>query len=263
MISIDAVYQKVLALASKEQRGYITPQEFNLFAKQSQLEILNQYYYDISQFNRIPGNNTDYSDMVDLIREKLGALLKGPHLLIGTIGGVIQPGVIHDASHGWFHPFPDDLYKLGTVTKGASMGGIAGYQLLDQISYSEAMNYQKSRLTMFTYVNQAYTIMEDSGLGGSGNKGIFVHGYPNSTYGANGLRLTYTKIPQEPKWGYIVIGDTALYNLDNSTDFELHPSEEPELVYKILKLSGISIQREDVATAAQSIESSLVQQEKQ
>ena len=32
-ISIDDVYQKVLAIANKEQRGYITPQEFNLFAK--------------------------------------------------------------------------------------------------------------------------------------------------------------------------------------------------------------------------------------
>ena len=28
MISIDTVYQRVLAIANKEQRGYITPQEF-------------------------------------------------------------------------------------------------------------------------------------------------------------------------------------------------------------------------------------------
>jgi hypothetical protein len=33
MINIDSVYQTVQALANKEQRGYITPQEFNLFAK--------------------------------------------------------------------------------------------------------------------------------------------------------------------------------------------------------------------------------------
>ena len=29
MVSIDTVYQRVLALANKEQRGYITPQYFN------------------------------------------------------------------------------------------------------------------------------------------------------------------------------------------------------------------------------------------
>jgi len=50
MISVDSVYQKVLAIANKEQRGYITPQEFNLFAKQAQLDILEQYFYDLDQF---------------------------------------------------------------------------------------------------------------------------------------------------------------------------------------------------------------------
>ena len=38
-ININTVYQKVLALANKEQRGYITPQEFNLLADKAQNEI--------------------------------------------------------------------------------------------------------------------------------------------------------------------------------------------------------------------------------
>ena len=42
-ISIDTVYQKVLALANKEQRGYITPQEFNLLADKAQKDKL---YYE-------------------------------------------------------------------------------------------------------------------------------------------------------------------------------------------------------------------------
>ena len=67
MINIDAVYQKVLAIANKEQRGMITPQEFNLFADQSQMTIFEQYFYDINQFKRMPGNNTNHSDMVSLL----------------------------------------------------------------------------------------------------------------------------------------------------------------------------------------------------
>ena len=46
-VFIDEVYQQVLALANKEQRGYITPQEFNLLANQAQMEIFEQYFYDI------------------------------------------------------------------------------------------------------------------------------------------------------------------------------------------------------------------------
>ena len=43
-VNIDNVYQKVLALANKEQRGYITPQEFNLLADRAQNEIYENYF---------------------------------------------------------------------------------------------------------------------------------------------------------------------------------------------------------------------------
>ena len=52
MVNVDTVYQRVLALANKEQRGYITPQEFNLFADQAQMEIFEQYFYDIDQYRK-------------------------------------------------------------------------------------------------------------------------------------------------------------------------------------------------------------------
>ena len=47
MINVDTVYQKVLTLSNKEQRGYITPQEFNLLADKAQLEIINDYFHKI------------------------------------------------------------------------------------------------------------------------------------------------------------------------------------------------------------------------
>ena len=52
-ISIDTVYQRVLALANKEQRGYITPQEFNLHANQAQLDIFEQYFYDLAAMTNL------------------------------------------------------------------------------------------------------------------------------------------------------------------------------------------------------------------
>ena len=44
MIQVDSVYQRVLALANKEQRGYITPQEFNLYANHAQKEIYEHIF---------------------------------------------------------------------------------------------------------------------------------------------------------------------------------------------------------------------------
>ena len=60
-VNIDTVYQRVLAIANKEQRGYITPQEFNLYANQAQMDIFEQYFYDLNALNRIPGNDYTYS----------------------------------------------------------------------------------------------------------------------------------------------------------------------------------------------------------
>ena len=70
-ININRVYQTVLALANKEQRGYITPQEFNLFANHAQLEIFDQYFHDLDQAKRRPGNQSNYGDKVGMIQDKI------------------------------------------------------------------------------------------------------------------------------------------------------------------------------------------------
>ena len=70
-VSIDKVHQKVLAFANKEQRGYITPQEFNLFADQAQMEIFEQYFYDVDQYRRRPNNAHAYSDIIANLETKI------------------------------------------------------------------------------------------------------------------------------------------------------------------------------------------------
>jgi hypothetical protein len=70
-VNIDTVYQTVLAIANKEQRGYITPLEFNLLASKAQRNIFEQYFYDINKFNKMPGNSTEFSDMLYMLEEKI------------------------------------------------------------------------------------------------------------------------------------------------------------------------------------------------
>jgi hypothetical protein len=61
---------------------------------------------------------------------------------------------------------------------------------------------------------------------------------------------------------YVVVNDKALYNDNVSVDFELHQSEETELVYKILKLAGINLKAQDVSDVGAALEVAQVQQEK-
>mgnify|MGYP003137258356 CR=1 FL=1 len=71
MVRIDQVYQTVLALADKERRGYITPQEFNLFARQAQVEIFEQYFYDLDRLQRMPAHHEEIGDKIEFLQEKI------------------------------------------------------------------------------------------------------------------------------------------------------------------------------------------------
>ena len=54
-----------------------------------------------------------------------------------------------------------------------------------------------------------------------------------------------------------------MYDNSQAKDFELHPSEENELTYKILKYAGVSMKRDDIAQGGQGLEMLQIQQEKQ
>ena len=73
-VNVNTVYQTVLLILNKEQRGYITPQEFNDVATQVQLEIFNKYFEDLNQQIRVPQTDLDYADRVLNIDEKLSIL---------------------------------------------------------------------------------------------------------------------------------------------------------------------------------------------
>ena len=54
-----------------------------------------------------------------------------------------------------------------------------------------------------------------------------------------------------------------MYNITSTDHFDLHPAEESELVYKILKFAGVSMKRDNIVQMAQGAETLQVQQEKQ
>jgi len=47
---INEVRNTVMAILNKDNNGYITPAEFNLFAKQAQLELFEEYFYDYNNW---------------------------------------------------------------------------------------------------------------------------------------------------------------------------------------------------------------------
>ena len=240
-VSIDTVYQKVLGILNKEQRGYVTAQEFNLFANQAQLDLFEQYFYDINQFSRMPGNSTEYSDMLNILNEK-----------INVFETTVEP-----TRTGSFFNEPTDLYRLGTVVyKNTTTNtfGVASTESIEaeRINANEFLYINSSPLTKPKNVRPVFV---------SNTSGIRVYGNNEITDVAE-VEFQYIKKPAKVEWKYQMVLGEALYDSTHSVNFELHPSEEVELVTKILELSGLLVKDYNLYNVANQEEIETIQQEK-
>ena len=229
MVSIDTIYQRVLALTNKEQRGYVTPLEFNLLANQAQLDIFEQYFYDINQHALKDDIGTEYSDTVDGLDEKIAIFET-----IAPVGGGTN--------------LPNDLYRLGMVVVLVS-GTEREAERIDQKDLLNALNSQLAKPTNATPV---YT-RSGNLINVVGNHGLTI---------TTGITCNYIRRPPPVEWGYNVVADKALYNAGASTHFQLHGSEETKLVIKILELAGITVNKPGLVTIASQKEAGKIQQEK-
>ena len=252
-ISVDRVYQKVLAIANKEQRGYITHQEFNLFAEQAQLAIFEKYFYDLEQRQRASGNSFDYADIVSNIEEKISMFDVHDELYSANAEGQINLPTLGDT-----------MWRLGSVkvlysgVNSAFVGfvGINKYREAEQVQQKEINQYLDSYLTN-RFGGPYYT--RSSNAMGVPTIRIF----PNPM---DEVLISYIRKPHTPNWTYVIVdGASPAFNpgAPDWRDFELHDSEENELVVKILQLAGVTIKDPGLIQAAVQEEMKNVQQEKQ
>jgi len=207
-VNIDTVYQRVLNIANKEQRGYITPQEFNLFANQAQMDIFEQYFYDLNQFSRIQGNDSTYSDMVSILQEKIDVFEKFRQDVSMSSGGV---GTL------------PNHYRMGELYYNNS----GSYVEIEKLQQNELHHYINSPLTtpsvsLPIYVNTSASAIQV---------------YPVTI--TSGVTCNYIARPATVKWAYTVVFEQAMYNSNNSVNFELHESEETEFTTRKTIINGI------------------------
>ena len=233
VVSVNKVYQKVLAILNKEQRGYLTPQEFNLFANQAQMDIFEQYFYDINQFGLMHGNDTEYSDMLNVLNEKISGF---------EAEGAVTGGTA----------LPADLYRLWTVKVQYVDPITAATKIAEaeRLTKGEYIYIAQSPLTAPTVSRPIYTRDEN---------GVKVYGNAQLT---SGVTCNYIKTPTSPQWKYQIVFDEPLYDSTNSVGFSLHESEEVELVHKILELSSLLLKDPGVYQIANQEELETTQQEK-
>jgi len=292
-VNVDVVYKTVLLILNKEQRGYMTPDEFNRVATQVQLEIFNEYFESINQQIRIQPNDSEYADRVKNLDEKISifqeyglATYENPYFTIPNITGttftgqpittvvgvqlyptyidfeVLDAGSTSVFFNGVQQPqenwniagtnlvltspplsiftititiSPFNFYKLGSVIYKDSID-------VQYVQPNELIDMNLSKLTKPTTTFPVYTYKDHK---------IYVS--PLTIQ--NNISVTYIRKPLNPSWNFTSSGSPNyqyFYSSSNSVNFELHPTEQVNIITRILLYSGVIIKDQSIVQAAAS-----------
>jgi hypothetical protein len=217
-VNVNTVYRTVLLIINKEQRGYLTPDEFNRTAAQVQLEIFNEYFDDLNQQLRVPSNDTEYSDRIKNLEEKIA---------IFQTDGTCSP-----ITGGFSIPSVSNFYKLGTVIYNND-------KEVQYIQPNELLELNLSPLTKPSLYWPVYTY-----------KNFVIKVYPTTI--TSGISCTYIRKPLDPIWNFTSNPPNYnyVYTSVGSQDFELHPTEQVNIITRILLYSGIIIKDPQIVQAA-------------
>ena len=236
-INVNTVYTTVLSILNKEQRGYITPEEFNKLATQVQLEIFENYFEDLNQQLRVPQADSEYANRQKNIDNCIS--------IFKTIGTTTYNG-----AGGYFLP-PSDLHRIGTVI-------YKDEKELQRVERNEFLNINLSPLTKPTTQFPVYLyeqVVQGTGGANTGETHIFVK--PTTIVVAADITVSYIRKPADVVWDFIGlngqnpwISGPYIYNQATSTQFELDDTEQTEVILRILAYAGVVIRDPQIVQAA-------------
>ena len=227
-ISVDTVYKTVLLILNKEQRGYMTPDEFNKIATQVQLETFENYFESLNQQLRVPDNDSEYADRIKNIDEKIAIFKKYGDLTYDTNG---------------YFTLPTELYRLGTVIYKDEIEA----QLVQR---NDLLYVNQSPLTKPTEQYPLY-LYEDNKL----------YLKPNDIQ--TNISVSYVKKPLDVIWNFEIPSGQNYYQYvaSGSQDFELDVSEQPEIIIKVLLYAGVVVKDYNLVNlAAQQVQAEQINQ---
>lgn len=238
-INVNTVYQTVLSILNKEQRGYLTPFEFNNLAQQVQLEIFESYFENLNQQLRNPENSSDYANRVKLLQEKISVFEEDAAITITSVGSKGEG------------TFPTNLHRLGTLE--LEYGTKTPVQI-QEVTRQEFNLSIRSNLTKPSIDWPIYYVQ--------GNKVRILPDNP-SAGALYSYKIQYIKKPEDPIWGY-TIGGVGQYVYDptayaagppatGSRNFQISDVDQTELILGILRYAGIIIKDTEIVQMASGL----------
>ena len=243
---INDIRDSVMSLLNKDNRGYITPTEFNSYARQAQIDIFQKYMYEYS--NAMVKQNARYhgegnSNIVKRVSEILDRFSEYKTMDYNAITGTLE--------------LPAGAPKYYYIEKIIYNNSVE----VDKVEHSKILNLLNSNLTAPTASYPAYIVTSDLG---------YITVYPNSLMNplsqsspSTNIQMRYIRYPKDPIWTYnTVAAGEPIFDPSNLSyqDFEVPMEEFSNLVTKILQYAGLSIRETEVVQDAKSEELQSAQQ---
>tara|TARA_R110002020_G_scaffold6444_4_gene27476 strand:+ start:458 stop:1210 length:753 start_codon:yes stop_codon:yes gene_type:complete len=241
-INVNTVYTTVLSILNKEQRGYLTPYEFNQVASQVQLDLFESFFQNLDNNLKVPQTDFDYSNPLLNIDDEISTF-KCLGTCTGGTGGVFSlPGT--DTLSGNTVIVYDDapaanefaFYRLGTITSlSPDNKRVEVERLQRDFFYKTSL----SDMTAPSEYHPVYLYESDS----------VISILPNTI--TTGVEATFLRKPKNVVWAYTLGSvDQYVYNSSASVDFELSSNNQTQIILEILKYAGVVVRDPQIVQAA-------------
>ena len=229
-INVNTVYRTVLSLLNREQRGFMTPDQYNRFARMAQLDLFEKSFSDYNRYltRKETGTiNDEYANLAKSTKEKIDVFSTSSTLTFSS--GIAST--------------PSNLYRCIMISTDSRATEI------QEIQKSDLPQVTSSKLTAPSTSFPIYY-----------KQGSNIYVLPDTISSAT---LDYLFKPADPTWAFTsgaTYGDMA-YASGSSINFQLHDSEEVPLIIKILSLAGVTIKDPNVVQIAKQEEVQKINQE--
>ena len=235
-VSVNVVYGTLKNLVNKDQRGFITVDEFNRFAQVAQLRIFNRLFDQLKDGSRLEragfGQGRDKSKYKQ-IHEDLAVFAKSD---------------TETKSNGVFKR-PDDLSRIISI----STAGDALFGQMTRVPVEVCYDEEKIERILGSTLNAPSEAFPVALITGD------IEVFPESI---RKIKIRYYKIPQSFTTAATPVRDAApptfatnpgtdTYDSDASRDFELPEHYMMDLVVEIADLLGLNLRDPSITAYAQ------------
>lgn len=226
MVSVQSVYETVKNLANKDQKGFVTPEIFNSFAKAAQLKIFHEIFQETIEGKKLRRSQVDAGRSLSLVDRN-----KSDLSVFST-----KVGLTKNFATSAFER-PDDLHSvIGVKTSGATKK--PAHLVFDEDKIEHILSSSLSAPSLDFPV----ALISDD-----------IEMFPTNV---SKITLSYYRTPLTPMYQITtaILNGTSieLFNPQTSTDFELPSKYEPELIDEIAHMIGVNMKEQIVLSYGSS-----------